>query len=565
MSQGRQVNTSVWLALRNHTFAGLWIASVVSGCCIAAHDTAATWLMNTLGATPFQLSLMTTFASLPFFLFTLPAGAISDLVDRRRLFIWTYLWLGVAAGLLALLSWAKLVNPAIILAAISLLGIGFAFNAPIWAATVPGIVRRSELASATTLAGVQMNLAGIVGPAIGGFLVPFLGTPFLFGLNALAFLAAAFVVNRLYHDRRPRDPHLESFFESFVTAAHYVRYSAHVQIILIRNFLFACFIAAVPALVPVIAFRGLKLAPEQLGIIYTSLGIGSLIGATFVLPLARANWSPNALTIFAGWLLALVYLALATVHSLWLFIPIVLVSGISWTIAASELWLAGQRVMPDWARGRINAVHMMSSQGGIALGGVFWGAAASYLPMQTLFVGGAVLLCVSLFIAVPLSINYSQRLKLEPASLDQVHDFEHEPAPKDGPIGLVIDYDIEPEQRDLFIQTARRARRIYLRHGASSYRIQEELESPGKFRVEAIVASWAMHLRQHARFTKPESEVLWKLWQMHKGPGEPRVRHYIAADRLSTPLGFMQTLDALVSGRELPDMTDRADTPAEDT
>jgi hypothetical protein len=317
-----------------------------------------------------------------------------------------------------------------------------------------------------------------------------------------------------------------------------VRYSAHVQIILIRNFLFACFIAAVPALIPVVTFRELKLESEQLGLIYTSLGVGSLIGATLVLPFARVRLSPNMLTICAGWLLVLVYLAMSAVHSLWFFIPIVAAAGISWTMAASELWVAGQRSMPDWARGRINAVHMMTTQGGIALGGVVWGAAASYLPMGTLFLTGAALLGISLFIAVPLSINFSQRLQLDPAALDEAHDFVRTPNPEDGPIALVVDFEIDEEQRDKFLDTARHARTIYLRHGATSYRVDEKLESPGTFRIEVVVHSWAAHLRQHARLTKAESEVMYARWSLNKGPGEPRVHHFIAADRGSTPLGF---------------------------
>ena len=131
-----------------------------------------------------------TSASLPFFLFTLPAGAISDLVNRQSLFIGTYLWLAGAAGLLAVCTWLHWVHPSIILITVFLLGIGFAFNAPVWAAIVPEVVRKDELASAITLGGVQMNMGVIVGPAIGGFLLSVAGPAFLFTLNALAFLLA---------------------------------------------------------------------------------------------------------------------------------------------------------------------------------------------------------------------------------------------------------------------------------------------------------------------------------------------------------------------------------------
>jgi MFS family permease len=148
-------DTSIWLALRNPAFVGLWFPSVVSGVCVAAHDTAATWLMNGLGASPLLLSLIATAASLPFFLFTLPAGALADLSNRRNLLIAVYLLLAVAAGLLAFCTWLHWVHPYVILITVFLLGIGFAFNAPVWSSIVPEIVQKEELASAITLGGCK--------------------------------------------------------------------------------------------------------------------------------------------------------------------------------------------------------------------------------------------------------------------------------------------------------------------------------------------------------------------------------------------------------------------------
>src|SRR6201993_1712226 len=215
MASEPKQNTSIWLALRNPAFVGLWLPSVVSGVCVSAHDTAATWLMNALGASPLLLSLIATAASLPFFLFTLPAGALADLSNRRILLIAVYLWLAAAAGLLAVCTWLHFVHPYVILVTVFLLGIGFAFNAPIWAAIIPGVVRKEELASAITLGGVQMNMGGIVGPAIGGFLLPITGPGMLFSLNALAFLTMAWVISQRYRRGRRPEPHLENFLESF--------------------------------------------------------------------------------------------------------------------------------------------------------------------------------------------------------------------------------------------------------------------------------------------------------------------------------------------------------------
>jgi MFS family permease len=533
-------NTSIWLALRNPTFVGLWLPSMIAGVCVAAHDTAATWLMNALGASPLLLSLIATAASLPFFLFTLPAGALADLSNRRTLLIAVYLWIAAAAGLLAVCAWLHSVHPYLILTTVFLLGTGFAFNAPVWASIVPEIVQKEELASAITLGGVQMNLAGIVGPALGGLLLPIIGPAMLFSLNALVFVAMAWVVSQRYQRRRRPEPHLENFIESFASAARYVRYAPGMQVILTRDFLFGLFIAVVPALVPVVALHHLRLQASQLGLVFTSMGIGSLLGATLLLPYARAKASPNALTILAGFILVAVLVLMNIVPNLWMFLPVTALAGISWTVSASELWIAGQRTIPDWARGRMNAVHMMASQGGVALGAVLWGGAATSFGLGPTLVGGALLLTASLALAIPLSINFAHSLNLDPAPLKSTHEFSFTPKPDDGPVTVTRQLVIRPEDRQEFLALAEQLRLIFLRNGAFLYRVDENLEHPGTFRTEMFVSSWAEHLRQLARMTRAETELVERVLAMHAGDEESEVRHYLPAKRLWTPLGFSQ-------------------------
>ena len=538
MASKPKQNTSIWLALRNPAFSGLWLPSVVSSVCVGAHDTAATWLMNGLGASPLLLSLIATAASLPFFLLTLPAGALADLSNRRTILIAVYFWLAAAAGLLAVCTWLHWVHPYVILITVFLLGTGFAFNAPVWASIVPEIVQKEELASAITLGGVQMNLAGIVGPALGGLLLPIVGPATLFSLNALAFLTTAWVVSQRYHRRQRPEPHLENFLESFATAARYVRYAPGMQVILTRDFLFGLFIAVVPALVPVVALQHLRVQASQLGLVFTSMGIGSLLGATLLLPYARAKVSPNALTILAGFIQVAVLVLMVIVPNLWMLLPVTALAGVSWTVSASELWIAGQRAMPDWARGRMNAVHMMASQGGVAVGGVCWGGAATSIGLGPTLLGGALLLTASLALAIPLSINFAQSLNLDPAPLQNTHQLSWIPKPADGPVTVTRELIIRPQDQEEFLASINQLRLIFLRNGAFLFRVDENLEHSGTFRTEMLVSSWAEHLRQYARTTKAETELVERVWAMHAGDEEPIVRHYLPANRLSTPLGF---------------------------
>ena len=108
-----KASTSTWFALRNPVFRSLWLASVLSGTFVSAQDIAATWLMHSLGASSLLLSLMATAAAAPFFLFTLPAGSIADIVNRRAVILCAVLWQGGCSALLALGAWTRVIDPAL--------------------------------------------------------------------------------------------------------------------------------------------------------------------------------------------------------------------------------------------------------------------------------------------------------------------------------------------------------------------------------------------------------------------------------------------------------------------
>src|ERR1700745_674455 len=232
--------SSTWTALQNAAFRRLWIATVISGTCEAAHYSAATWMMNVVTGSPFLISLMATAASLPFFLFTLPAGVLADKVNRQKFVCWINLWLAAIAVGLAALGWLQLLNPCTILASIFLVGVGFAFNAPAWTSIVPQVVSDGELPSAATLSGLQLNISGIIGPVLGGLLVPLAGAHFVFAVNAACFLLVVLAIRQWKQPIVTAKLPSESFFKSFGTITRYV---PRFQVILARNFLFALFIS----------------------------------------------------------------------------------------------------------------------------------------------------------------------------------------------------------------------------------------------------------------------------------------------------------------------------------
>ena len=399
--------SSTWTALKNPAFRRLWIATVISGTCVAAHDSAATWMMNSFTASPFLISLMSTVASLPFFLFTLPAGALADKVDRRKLVCFINAGLGALAAGLAVLGWLHLLNAYLMLGSVFFIGVGFAFNAPAWTSIVPQVVSDEELPSAATLSGLQFNISGIIGPALGGLLIPLAGANAVFALNGACFLLVVMAIGKRKEAAAPAKLPSESLFESLGTVIQYVRSERGFQTVLIRNFLFALFISAIPALMPVVGLKVLHLSSSSLGLLFTSMGVGSVAGAVFIIPWLRARLSADSLTLLANLLLILVYVLLALVRQTELFLVVAALAGVGWTLSASELWVAAQRAMPSAARGRMNATVIMISQGAMALGGMIWGSAAAIAGESNTLLGAAALFLTSLLLASRFSINFA--------------------------------------------------------------------------------------------------------------------------------------------------------------
>src|ERR1700736_3869133 len=180
--------SSSFSALANVAFSRLWVAALASGTAVAADQTAARWALIHFSESCFIISLLSSTAALPFLLFTLPAGFLADAVDRRPLLRTINVWQALVAGALAFLGFRGMLSPATLLVGSLALGVGFAFNAPVWTPLIPDAVPEDELPSAATLGSLQMNFSGIVGSALGGFLLAVTSPPFVFGLNAVGFL-----------------------------------------------------------------------------------------------------------------------------------------------------------------------------------------------------------------------------------------------------------------------------------------------------------------------------------------------------------------------------------------
>jgi MFS family permease len=409
-------------ALLNRVFVRIWLASLVSGTAVAAHDTAATWMMNLMSPSGLFISLMASLAALPFFLFTLPGGALADAFSERKILRLANLWLAGCAGALALLGWAGRLNPVMLLAGVFLLGVGFAINAPAWVSLIPQIVTDEELPSATTLAGVQLNISNILGPAMAGVLLVKVAAPVVFGLNAMGFLLVFAAIPSLQKTGSGLSQTLTSFARSISSAFGYVGQTQNVRRILLRNTIFSSFVVVVPALTPVLLLKELRLDGSSLGLVFASMGVGSVASAIFIIPWLRSRFSTEVLMTISQVTLAGIYLVMAMVHHcLYCLVPMAL-AGASWTLAASELWVIAQRAIPNSARGRISALMMVLSQGAMTIGGIVWGLTAEIAGSRPTLLAASLLFFITIigwmliFRSPPLAPNQTEAANVESLS-----------------------------------------------------------------------------------------------------------------------------------------------------
>lgn len=149
-------------------FRNLLVADLVSDMGTFMQGVGAAWLMVSQGAGPLLVALTQTASAFPFFLLALPAGALGDIVDRRKLILTTEVWMFSVAVLLAVLTVLHLITPWALLVLTLALSIGDALQAPTWRAVLPEVVPKEGLMPAIALNGIEFNLARAIGPALGG-------------------------------------------------------------------------------------------------------------------------------------------------------------------------------------------------------------------------------------------------------------------------------------------------------------------------------------------------------------------------------------------------------------
>lgn len=521
-------DNSPWRPLHYELFRVLWIASVASNVGTWMHSVGVVWMMTTLSPSPTMVALVQTAGSLPLFFLAFPAGALADIVDRRKLLLFSQAWMLVAAGGLGLLTFLGLVGPWSLLAFTFLLGAGSAMNGPAWQAIMPELVDRPDLASAITLNGVGMNLARAVGPALGGLIVALAGAGAVFLLNAASFLGVMVVLYRWKREARVTVAPAERTLGAIRAGFRYMKFDPDFRILLIRTGGFILPASALWALLPVVARDALKVGSGGYGLLLGGLGAGAVVTAT-ALPWIRQRLRLDRLVMIATLLFGGATLALAFTTSFPLACAEMVMGGVAWMALMSSLNVAAQTSVPRWVQARALAAYALVFQGGMAIASAAWGELATRAGTPVALRWAAVGLALSAGAGLRFRLRESDKIDLSPSMHWPEPVLTIEPQADDGPILITVEYFIEPEDASAFQEAMREMERIRRRDGAMRWGLYNDLSNPERYLETFVVESWAEHLRQHERITLADREVETRVLAFHRGGDRPVVSHLIHA------------------------------------
>ncbi len=522
---------AAWSPLRHPVFRAIWIASVASNVGTLMHGVGSAWLMTMLNASPVAVSLVQATANLPLFLLALPAGALADVVDRRRLLIVTEIWMLIAAAVLGLITLAGGIAPWGLLAFTFALSAGAALNAPAWQAITPELVPLSEVPEAVALGGVGFNLARAVGPALGGFVVAAWGPGATFLLNSASFLGVIVVLQRWR--RAPKHGMLpaERFVGALRGGVRYARGSPELQAVFVRGAAFTLFASALWALLPLVVHQELHRGPENYGVLLGALGLGAVGGAA-VLPRLRPYLGGDTVVSVATVVFALATLALGTVRAFGLLCVALMLGGSAWLGSLTTLNAVIQQSVPAWVRARALSVYLLVFFGSLSLGSALWGWVGERLGISAALVVAAAGMLVGLFATARFRVPSGPGGDLAPSLHWPAPVVAFDPPSHQAPVLVTVEYRIDPARAAEFAAAMQEMRRIRQRDGEMRWSLYVDAADPSRYVETYISESWIDHLRHHERITVADRAIEARARAFHLGGEPPRVSHMIA----QTPL-----------------------------
>jgi predicted MFS family arabinose efflux permease len=518
-----------WLGAFAHpAFALVWTASMIALVGIAMYDTASGWLMTQLDLNPFAVSLVHAATNLPMFLFTLPAGAIADIVDPRRLILAVSGAIAALTALFAALVSFDLATPHLLLLTTFLLSAAWVLNLPAWLSIVPVLVPKTDLLEAIAANGVAYNLSRTLGPALGGIAIANFGMSAPFWAFAAANLA---VVAALLWVRTPIRGTAALPAERLMSAVRTgVRHAANNRLLratLARTLAVYPFAAAYWGLLPLIARRSAPGA-ENYGMLLSAISAGAIF-ASFGQRRLR-DW------IDLDWVVVLGTVGTAAALGLFAWssdfgvdLAACFCAGAASVVVLTSLYASAQNVLPDWVRGRGLAVFLTAVFGATTVGSAAWGQIAGRVGLEQALALAAVGILVAIPLSWPWRLQRGETVDLSPSMHWRRPQAAEAIADDRGPVFVKIEYRIDPKDRERFLRAMDELGYERKRDGALAWGVFEDMGEFGRFEEAYLIESWLglMHLRE--RVTNEDRMLEDEISKMLTG--SPRIEFLVAVER----------------------------------
>jgi predicted MFS family arabinose efflux permease len=519
--------SSAWGPFRSPDFARMASAQFVSNVGSWMQTVGAQELMLTLTTSATLVALIQTAAGLPVVLLALPAGAVGDLVDRRRLLLVSQSFMLLAALALAGLAVAGLVTPWVLLALIFAVGAGQTLTSPTWQTLQPELVAPQDRTQAIALGAVNQNLSRAIGPAIGGALYAASSASALFFVNAASFVPVIGAVTRWRGRARPASAVApEHVLEAIRAGARYIAGSPALRVILLRAGLFMFFASSIWALLPLVARTHLHLGSGGYGLLLGGVGIGAVAGAA-ALPRLRGRVPAGMLmtggtVAFAGVTLALAYVRTSALAGV-----AMVIGGVAWILVLSTLNSQYQTTLPGWAKARGMSYYLVIFQGGGAFGSAAFGVVAQNAGLTDALLAAAVGLALVALAGMWLPFTAISVADLLPAGDWPNPQIVGATAPE-GPVLVTCEYWPKPGRERDVIDALYAGRHARQRTGATSWRLWRDSADPRHILEQFVVGSWDEHLRQHERVSRRDQQRLEEVATMTDPERPTTVTHWLA-------------------------------------
>ena len=510
--------------LKGPVFRMLWFTWLAANTTMWMNDVASAWLMTSLAPSPLWVALVQSASTLPVFLLGLPSGALADTVDRRRYFMATQFWVAGIATLLCVVILMDRLTAPLLLALTFANGVGLAMRWPVFAAIIPEVVPRPQLAQALALNGIAMNASRIIGPLVAGALIASVGSAYVFVLNAVLSIVAGLTIMRW------RRVHLESplgrepLASAMRVGVQYVWQSSRLRAVLLRIALFFLHSTALLALLPLVA-RGLPGgAAGTFTALLASMGGGAIVAA-LLMPQIR-DWLPLQPRVLVGTAVqALAALVVAFAPNIYLAVPAMVFGGAAWITVANSLTVAAQMSLPDWVRARGMSIYQMALMGSTALGAALWGQVATWTSVPSALAISAVTSVLLMLIAQRTVVDRGTEEDLTPSRVLKVPQTQEPPSA--GRVQVRVEYRIDPARAAEFQALMQESRRSRLRQGALDWQLLHDLYEPGRYVEQITDASWTEHLRRFDRISAADVALRDRRLAFHIGEEPPRVSRFL--------------------------------------